>query len=224
MPNQIKNLLARAGGHLSDRTIHNLNAGVNYLAAGQWMRKNGFHPAHIFTRKEQFWDLIGQKVGDRKVLYLEFGVWRGAAMRCVAKQLRHPQAMLYGFDSFEGLPEKWNLGADTGCFSTAGEIPVIDDARVSFHKGWFQDTLPQFECPEHESLILNLDADLYSSTIYVLNYLRDVIAPGAYLFFDEFSDRQHELRAFDEFINSTRMRFQLVAATPSFEKVLFLRE
>jgi macrocin-O-methyltransferase TylF-like protien len=224
MPNQVKNLLARAGSHLSDRTIHNLNAGVNYLAAGRWMRKNGFSPAHIFQRKEQFWDLIGQRIGDRRVLYLEFGVWRGAATRYVAKQLRHPQAMLYGFDSFEGLPEKWNLGAEAGCFSTAGEMPVIDDVRVSFRKGWFQNTLPQFRCPEHENLVVNLDADLYSSTIFVLNQLREVIAPGAYLFFDEFSDRHHEMRAFDEFLSATSMKFQLLAATPSFEKVLFLRE
>jgi len=216
--------LARAGGHLSDRTIHNLNAGVNYLATGQWMSKKGFHPEQLFSRKEQFWDLLGKEVGHRKVLYLEFGVWRGNATRYVATQLRHPGAMLHGFDSFEGLPEKWNFGADTGCFSTEGEVPRVDDARIQFHKGWFQNILPQFQLPPHEKLVLNLDADLYSSTIFVLNQLRDAISPGAYLFFDEFSDRHHELRAFDEFLNNTSMKFRLLAATPSFEKVLFLRE
>jgi hypothetical protein len=224
MSNQFKRLLARIGGHLSDRTIHNLNATVNYLEAGRWMRKNGFRPEHFFDRKEQFWDLIGKQVGDRKVLYLEFGVWRGSTTRYVATQLRHPDAMLHGFDSFQGLPEKWNLEADAGCFSTDGEIPCINDARVEFHKGWFQETLPKFSVPAHERLVVNLDADLYSSTIYVLNQLRELIVPGAYLFFDEFSDRQHELRAFDEFLSTTAMKFRLLAATASFEKVLFLRE
>jgi Macrocin-O-methyltransferase (TylF) len=224
MSKLFKKFLARIGGHLSDRTIHNLNAAVNYLAAGRWIREKGFRAEHLFSRNEQFWDLIGKEVGDRKVLYLEFGVWRGSTTRYVATRLRHPDAMLHGFDSFEGLPERWNLGTEAGCFSTDGEIPRIDDVRVEFHKGWFQETLPEFRLPIHENLVINLDADLYSSTIYVLNQLRDSIVPGAYLFFDEFSDRHHELKAFDEFLTSTAMKFRLLAATSSFEKVLFLRE
>lgn len=222
MATQIKRILAGIGSHLSDRAIHNLNAAVNYLEAGHWIRRNGFRPRYAFSRKEQFWDLIGQEVGDRKVLYLEFGVWQGATTRYVASQLRHPESMLHGFDSFEGLPERWNHAAGVGCFSTGGEAPHVDDARVEFHKGRFQETLPEFTLPPHEALVINLDADLYSSTIFVLRHLRDSIARGAYLFFDEFSDRLHERRAFDEFLGSTAISFQLLAATAAFDKVLFV--
>jgi hypothetical protein len=219
----LKYLLTRIGGHLSRSSIHKLNAALNYLEVGRWMREKGYRAPRIFSSKEQFWNLVGQQVGDRRVLYLEFGVWRGDATRCVAGILRHPEAMLHGFDSFEGLPERWNIGANAGCFSTGGDLPQIDDPRVRFHKGWFQQTLPQFDLPPHEALVINLDADLYSSTFYVLEHLRGAIVPGTFLFFDEFSDRHHELRAFDEFLSLTNMKFQLVAATRSFDKVLFRR-
>jgi len=46
------------------------------------------------------------------------------------------------------------------------------------------------------------DADLYSSTKLVLDYLGDTIVPGSYLYFDDFSHRNDEMRAFDEFIHT----------------------
>jgi Macrocin-O-methyltransferase (TylF) len=223
MQNGFKSFLARVGGHLSAGAVHKLNAAVNYLETGRWMRQNGFHPSHRFATKREFWNLLRQELGERVVLYLEFGVWEGETTRYVAQSLDNPQNRLHGFDSFEGLPERWNHAADAGCFSTRGALPQIDDSRVEFHKGWFQQTLADFDLPSHEVLVINLDADLYSSTIYVLNHLEGVIVPGTYLYFDEFSDRHHELRAFDEFLGRTQMRFELLAATPAFDKVLFRR-
>lgn len=223
MQHRVKRLLTRAGRHLSAHAVHNLNAVVNYLEIGRWMRERGYKPSYHLVAKEDFWELLRQRVGERIVLYLEFGVWRGETTTYVAKQLCNPSTQLHGFDSFEGLPERWNLTADAGCFSTNGALPHIDDPRVEFHKGWFQETLVGFELPPHEVLVINLDADLYSSTTCVLNYLQGAIVPGTYLYFDEFSDRHHEMRAFDEFLNRTQMRFDLLAATPAFDKVLFRR-
>lgn len=223
MDNGFKQLLTRVGERLSGRAIHNLNATINYLEVGRWMREKSYRPLRRLPAKEQFWDLLEQEVGDRVVLYLEFGVWRGETTRAVAKRLRNPQTAFHGFDSFQGLPEQWNIGAEAGCFSTNGAVPHIDDPRVHFHKGWFHQTLPHFALPPHEVLVINCDADLYSSTIYVLDQLRESIVPGTYLYFDEFSDRNHELRAFDEFLARTCMTFELFAATPVLDKVLFRR-
>jgi hypothetical protein len=47
---------------------------------------------------------------------------------------------LYGFDSFEGLSESWNIGAKVGHFSTDGIVPEIDDSRIHYHKGRFPET------------------------------------------------------------------------------------
>lgn len=219
----VKNLLTCLGKRFSRRSVHNLNAAINYLEVGRWMQEQGYDTRHRFRRKEQLWDLVSAQVGDRQVLYLEFGVYQGATTRYVAKRLRHRDAMLHGFDSFHGLPEAWNIQAGTGFFSTNGALPQIDDSRVHFHKGWFDQTLPDFRLPSHEVLVLNLDADLYSSTIYVLNHLRDAIVPGTYIYFDEFCDRHHELKAFDEFRCQTGMKFRLLGVTRALQKALFQR-
>jgi len=72
-------------------------------------------------------------------------------------------------------------------------------------------------------LVVNLDADIYSSTAYVLNFLKSSMPVGTFLYFDEFSDRLHELRAFDEFLSATEMHFRVVAASKTLTHVAFQR-
>ena len=45
--------------------------------------------------------------------------------------------------------------------------------------------------------------------------------PGTYLYFDEFSNRLHELKAFDEFLSQSSKQFRAIAATPSLSQVAF---
>ncbi len=96
--------------------------------------------------------------------------------------------MFAGFDTFEGLPEDW------GTFKK-GEmsfsIPQINDQRAEFMKGLFQDTLLPYLDKKGSSLvngtnIIHLDADLFSSTIFVLTQLYKYLKKGDILFFDEF--------------------------------------
>lgn len=61
-------------------------------------------------------------------------------------------------------------------YSTCGVPPIIDDPRIRFFKGWFEDTLPTYQAPKANVVILNMDADLYSSTIFVLRTLRHLTA------------------------------------------------
>jgi hypothetical protein len=75
--------------------------------------------------------------------------------------------------------------------------------------------------PPHDVLIINLDADLYSSTAYVLFQLRELIVSGTYIYFDEFNHRLHELQAFDEFIRETGIKFSLVGAGKTLEFIAF---
>jgi hypothetical protein len=218
-----KYLLTRVGEWTNEKTIYNLNAAINYLEVGRWMRAHGYPVKKRFTRREQLFDLIGSEVGDKVVLYMEFGVHRAEATRYWSKVLRNPSSELHGFDSFEGLPEDWNILSRKGYLSVDGEIPVVDDPRVHFFKGWFDQTLPKHTLPQHEVLVLNLDADLYSSTIFVLNALKDRIVPGTYIYFDEINDRMHELLAFDEFIRKTKMSFSLLGVTRILKCALFRR-
>jgi hypothetical protein len=221
---RVKGLLTRIGGRLSFGAIHNLDAIVNYLDVGRWMREKGYIAGTRMSRREELFDLVGGRIAERNVLYLEFGVYRGDATRYWSRLLRNPMSHLHGFDSFEGLPEDW-IGVDfKGRFFAGGQAPQIDDSRVQFFKGWFKQTLPDYKCPPHEELVLIVDADLYSSTTCVLNAMEDAIVPGSYLYFDDFSHRYEERRAFDEFQARTGMKFSLVGATRSLEHVMFQRE
>jgi O-methyltransferase len=219
-----KYFLTRIGALLSARAVYGLNASLNYLDVGRWMRTKGYDTSRRFSRREELFHLVAKEVGHREVLYLEFGVFQGEATRCWSKLLINPNSKLHGFDSFEGLPEYWLPHRDRGHFAMDGALPQIDDARVKFFKGWFDKTLPTYECPRHEVLVVNLDADLYSSTALVLKALKDQITPGTYIYFDEFNHRDHELRAFEEFINETGMKFSLLGVTRTMEHVLFRRD
>ena len=188
------------------------------------MRAKGYDTSQRYSRREELFDLIAKQVGSREVLYLEFGVFQGDATRYWSKLLLNPSSKLHGFDSFEGLPENWLPQRQKGHFATGGAIPQIEDNRVKFFKGWFDESLPSYKCPPREVLVLNLDADLYSSTIYVLKTLKDEIAPGTYIYFDEFSNRDHELRAFDEFMTETGMNFSLVGVTDAMQHAVFRRD
>lgn len=216
-----KYLLTQAGRFLSPNVIYNLNGIVNYLEVGRWMHASGYRIPFRAANREQLFDLVGRAVSDRQVLYMEFGVFQGDCTRYWSKLLRNPTTKLHGFDSFEGLPEDWVH--PKGHFSVGGRVPQIDDSRVQFFKGWFEQTLPNYKCPSHEVLVLVMDADLYSSTIFVLNALKDVIVPGTYIYFDEFNHQFHEMRAFDEFLKRTGMRFSVVGATRCLAHVMFQR-
>lgn len=221
---RLKELLTRVGARLSSRTIHNLNATLNYLEVGRWMAAQGHDTSRRVDHRFELYARVARELGPAKVLYLEFGVHRGESIARWAELLEGPGCKLVGFDSFEGLPEDWTLEDRKGTFSTGGQVPAIADPRVSFVQGWFDATLPGFAVPPHERLVLHLDADLYSSTRTVLSALREHIRPGTYLLFDEFSDRNHELRAFAELCaEQPRWRFRLVGCDRILARVAFER-
>lgn len=221
MPIPFRYWLTRAGGYLAPNQIHAVNATAKYLEIGQQLRKFGIRVGPTFDTREKLFDLAGREAANRDVLYLEFGVYQGTTIRYWSKLLRNPASKLHGFDSFEGLPEVWTDAAGRGHFSTNGTIPTVDDPRVKFFKGWFDQTLPAYQVPDHEALVLNFDADLYSSTKCALDRMSNYIVPGTYLYFDEFSDLQHEFRAFVEFCSSSSRRFVVRGATTSMLCVLF---
>ena len=130
-------------------------------------------------------------------LTVEFGVATGLTLREIA-QHRNP---VYGFDSFQGLPENWRSGYDEGTF--AQDPPEVPGAELVI--GWFEQTLPGFlqSHPEPFSFV-HLDADLYVSTKAVLDLAFERFVPGTVICFDEFFNypgwQQHEFRAFEEFL------------------------
>jgi len=148
------------------------------------------------------------------IQYLEFGVYRGESLSWWLKRLSHPKARFTGFDTFIGLPERWRRSEPLGHFNVNGKLPDIKDPRCSFEVGLFQDTLPAFigQNDLFGKLIIQLDADLYTSTLFVLTRLAPYLKSGDILFFDEFSCAQDEFRAFYEFVRCFRVKYEFVGA------------
>jgi hypothetical protein len=175
------------------------------------MSDHGFHLNRRLRDRRAVFDVVASRVHDKRVLYLEFGVYKGDSMRYWSNKLRHPEARLHGFDSFEGLPEDWGP-YNKGHFNARGRVPVLSDPRVEFFKGWFEQVLPNYVVPEHDILVVVMDADLYLSTSYVLRWLRSYIRPGTLIYFDEMNHVDHEPKAFDEFMKESSLRFKPVCA------------
>ncbi|MGZ4571551.1 MAG: class I SAM-dependent methyltransferase [Blastococcus sp.] len=156
----------------------------------------------------------------RDGLYLEFGVASGSTLRLIAEC--GPAGNVFGFDSFEGLPEFWRPGFDAGAFKT-DQLPDVPGAELV--PGWFDDTLPGFleEHPEPVSF-LHLDADLYSSTRTVLLALAPRMHEGTVIVFDEYFNfpgwEEHEHRAWVEFVAETGLRFEYLGYTADDEQVV----
>lgn len=206
-------LCLQLGMRMKPAHLVKLNHAHNFLDVGHWLKENGYslRSAPRFRDRNALYTALARRIEQEVVLYLEFGVWQGASLRAWSSLLQNPHASLHGFDSFEGLPEAWDR-FPRGMFDVKGMLPQFDDARVTLHQGWFHDTLPDFALPVHDRLVLNLDADLYSSTRYVLDTLQEAIRPGTIILFDEFHDRHHEVKAFSEFMETHHMTFRFLGA------------
>jgi hypothetical protein len=149
----------------------------------------------------------------RNTLWLEFGVASGTTINYISK---FTTGKVYGFDSFEGLPEKWRDGFDKGAFNRGGVLPIVNK-NVELIKGWFNETLVDFMQQQNKKVsFIHMDADLYSSTKYIFDILKDYIEDGCIIVFDElvnypgFDGDNGELKAFYEFIGENNVDYEWI--------------
>lgn len=151
-------------------------------------------------------------------MILEFGVATGNTLGVIVDE--RPGQPTFGFDSFQGLPERWREGFDAGEFTM--EPPQVDGADLII--GWFEDTLPKF-LYEHEGSVgfLHVDCDLYSSTKTVLDLVGERLVPGTVVVFDEYFNypgwQQHEYRAWKEYVARTGTEFEYLGLSMDDEQV-----
>ena len=142
-------------------------------------------------RKKMYQCVNDRFIGKAPIDYCEFGVAGGHSFKDWIELNPHPESRFFGFDSFEGLPEDWQTNTLKGAFSTKGRIPATGDPRETFIVGLFQDTVAEFSrnFTRKNRLVLHMDADLYSSTLYCLMNFDQHITPGTIILFDEFTAR-----------------------------------
>jgi len=151
-------------------------------------------------------------------LYLEFGVGRGKSIRWIGADAGRP---VYGFDSFDGIPEYWN-GNPIGAFAQK-KLPKVPD-NVQFQIGMFDKTIPGF-LEEHDDPVafLHVDCDLYSSTVTIFDAFGPRLQPGAVILFDEYYNfprwRQHEYKAFQEFVENNGIEYEYIGYSVTGQQV-----
>lgn len=172
--------------------------------------------ASSFVTRADYFEFLATKTNATQ--YWEFGVHEGASIKMALNSF-NGLSELHGFDSFEGLPTSWTHGSGTtfakGHFDVGGQVPQIEDARVEFHKGWFEDVLPNFltkNPTKGSDLIVHFDADLHDPTAFVLDQL-NVRLEGTLLMFDEWTGG--EARALEHWLMLHGFRMNFVAWVPN---------
>jgi hypothetical protein len=154
-----------------------------------------------------------EKLHNVSIDYLEFGVAYGDTFNWWINFNKNPNSRFIGFDTFTGFPEKW-AHFEKGDLSSEGKTPQINDNRHVFQKGLFQDTLPEWirRFSLQQRTIINIDCDLYTSTLFVLTALASKLKKDDIIIFDDFNVRypEHEFRAFYEFINAYKIRYKVI--------------
>jgi len=140
---------------------------------------------------------------------------------------RHDIALetVYGFDSFNGLPESWRPGYEQGAFAQSQKI-VVPGAEIAI--GLFVETLPIFvEAHNDEQIgLLHVDCDLYSSTKTGFDILQPLIKPGTVILFDEYFNypgwQSHEHKALMEYSVKCRIGFEYIAYVETIQQVAII--
>ncbi len=150
-------------------------------------------------------------------LLLDLGVWIGWSTRLLAEKSGR---RVYGFDTFEGIVEDWQV--DDGNLVKAGALSIsepwaqrlIEDTGVTiengipsalgrdveFIKGSTYDTLAPFlDTHPGPIRLFHMDLDTYESCLHALETCKQRFEIGSVLVFDEYLVTNGEMRAFYEF-------------------------
>ena len=208
-------------------------SGRKYINAG-----HGGQGGHIWwldyedtiyrTIEYQYWESKANVIPYGN--YYEFGLLRGTSfLRCyktlktLAKNLGYRDIeelgiRLYGFDSFEGLPEPgesdhrvgWQKGAmaySQDSFVSTMDKEGLPREAYELIKGYYENSLTEElrnRLEHHKPSLVMMDCDFYTSTKTVLEWIRPLLRDGTFFMFDDiWAFMGHpdfgELRAIREF-------------------------
>lgn len=159
--------------------------------------------------------------------FVECGVWKGGSAGLMALAQRtfdnDGSRKIHLFDSFEGLPQpgiedgdraaEYSGGVNNGelisvhqCEAGLDEVRAfllgklrVPEERLVFHKGWFQNTIPNLGPDPAKIALLRLDGDWYESTKVCLDHLYDRVPAGGVIILDDYFCWEGCKKAADEF-------------------------
>lgn len=186
-----------------------------------WRKAAGDAPS-FDDRLELYQYLVEHEGLAGPVDYLEFGVFHGESLKWWADHNPAPESRFVGFDTFTGLPEEWET-LPQGTFDVGGKLPAIDDLRVSYQVGLFQDTLRPFlmDTPLRRRTVIHIDSDLYSAALFVLATLAPRLKPGDVIIFDEIGSGYgviHEFRALNDVSSAFGLQYRVLGGARAFRQ------
>jgi O-methyltransferase len=171
-------------------------------------------------------------VGD----YLEFGVFQGTSMICmwdVLNEMNLGHVRMFGFDSFEGMPDAASTD-DGGVFKPAEfaapyELTkqrlaeaAVPESRAILIKGWFSDTLNKETVARHgitNAGVIMIDADIYTSSKQALDFCAPLIQQEAVLVMDDWYAANGSF--VERNMGQPRALKEFLAANPQFQTTDF---
>ena len=167
--------------------------------------------------------LVNGKDPDSLGDYLEFGVYVGTSLLCMhraSKAVGLGSLRLFGFDSFQGLPEMaarddegpWQprqYRAEYGLVRKRLTRAGIEWSRTVLVPGWFEETLRPERARElgiEKAGVVMIDCDIYMSARTALGFCAPLIQDRAVVVFDDWNSGGlaakglGERRAFEEFM------------------------
>jgi hypothetical protein len=172
-----------------------------------------------YSRREKLYDAVckQEQVDVEAIDYFEFGVCGGTSFKYWLNKNKNSQSRFFGFDTFEGLPEPFG-DFKKGSMNFEMEQLDIQDARASFYKGLFQETLIPFleNYDNRNRKVIHMDADIFSATLFAFSQLHRFFKEGDIVLFDEFAVPTHEFRAFDIYTGSFYTNYEVIAAANNY--------
>jgi hypothetical protein len=209
IPQYISVRLFRLSHRLRQKVI---NAGeiADYVS---WLKET-FGGVRSLATREKLWELMAQRVSQRQIRGLEFGVAFGYASGWWLRRLPVVGLQWDGFDRFTGLPRAWR-GFDAGAFDAGGRTPPIDDQRVTWHVGDVEDQLKDLMLSREEpqQIVVLFDLDIFEPSFAAWEHLRDSLRPGDLLYFDE-AVHSDERRLLNDHVLPAG-KYECIGATPT---------
>lgn len=227
--------LLKALGYNTD--VMNIRRMANDIATGdtwRYMESKDLEDLDDLKTDYLLYEWTVNKQLDKKLLdtglVLEFGTATGRTLNQFAHWL--PNKTIYGFDGWQGLPEKFN---DLPAGHFAQKLPdVLPNCQLV--QGWFgarpiqdESSIPELTAQtfanEHKEPIalLHLDADLYSSTKTVLDVFASQIVPGTVILFNEYWNhatwKKHEFKAWQEHVAKHNVKYEYIGYASDHQEV-----
>jgi hypothetical protein len=163
-----------------------------------WLEQRGV--TKIRNRRESVWKDISVALDGRRFRGVEFGVAWGYLTWFWFTKNSSLIITWDGFDRFTGLPRAWR-GLPIGAFNADGNVPAINDCRITWHVGDVENTISDLNLTREKdcSFVIFFDLDIYEPSKIAFDHIKGMLQPGDILYFDEAFDLD-ERKLLDETI------------------------